>query len=107
MLSRNLVVKQTLTTLSDLTSSDVFLNWTDFSHVANVTEIHLNALRLGCDQIQVQTSDVIAEPTELLRLINKYRVSYTFAPNFLLKLLTDILGKWLTPAAIKESWIDQ
>ena len=64
-------------------SDDTFLNWIGFDHVANLTEIHLHAMRLGANQIQVQAADV-SEPTVFLDLLSKHKVNYTFAPNFYL-----------------------
>lgn len=66
------------------TGDDVFLNWIGMDHVANLTEIHLLAMHLGADQVHVQAIDVIAQPMLFLRLIEKFSVSYTFAPNFFL-----------------------
>ncbi len=65
-------------------------------HVANLVEIHLHALSLGADQVQVQAADVSATPLRLLELIDKHRVSYTFCPNFFLaKLLQTLPGTTL------------
>ncbi|TGO46852.1 hypothetical protein BCON_0304g00010 [Botryotinia convoluta] len=60
------------------------LNWIGFDHVANLTEIHLEAMYLGIDQIHVQAPDVISNPLLFLELIHKHRVGWTFAPNFFL-----------------------
>ncbi|KAM0151517.1 hypothetical protein ACHAQE_005817 [Botrytis cinerea] len=60
------------------------LNWIGFDHVANLTEIHLEAMYLNIDQVHVQAPDVIPNPLFLLELIHKHRVGWTFAPNFFL-----------------------
>lgn len=60
------------------------LNWIGFDHVANLTEIHLEAMYLNIDQIHIQAPDVIPNPLFLLELIHKHRVGWTFAPNFFL-----------------------
>ncbi|KIM96172.1 hypothetical protein OIDMADRAFT_132717 [Oidiodendron maius Zn] len=78
-----------------------FLNWIGFDHVACVTEIHLQAMYLGVDQIHVQASDIVSDPGHFLRLLADYRVGKSFAPNFYLakvrKFLEtdegDVLGK--------------
>ena len=61
-----------------------FLNWIGLDHVANMLEIHLQAVYLGMDQIHVQATDVIANPPLFLELIDKHRVCRSFAPNFFL-----------------------
>ena len=69
-------------------------------------EIHLHALHLGAVQVQVQTSDIVAEPLKLLSLIDKFQVSYTFAPNFLLNsLIKEIENDKVL--SFKNNWIDE
>ena len=71
-----------------LKKDDVFLNWIGFDHVANLVESHIHAMRLGADQVHVHASDMIEDSFSFLRLLEKHRVSYTFAPNFFLALLS-------------------
>lgn len=70
----------------------VLLNWIGLDHVANLTEIHLHALYHGAEQVQVQSSDIVSDPRLFLELIHKHRVSYSFAPNFFLALLSKKLA---------------
>ena len=72
-------------------SSDVFLNWIGLDHVANLTEVHLHAMSLAAEQVQVGAADVIANPTAFIKLLDKHRVAYTFAPNFFLASLRKTL----------------
>ena len=72
---------------------DTFLNWINLDHVANLTEIHLHAMYLGCDQVHVPASVVTHNPLIFVELLSKHKVAYTFAPNFLLALLDDCLAK--------------
>ncbi|PYH44041.1 putative NRPS-like enzyme [Aspergillus saccharolyticus JOP 1030-1] len=69
------------------THRSVLLNWIGLDHVANLLEIHLNAIFTATEQVQVQARDVLTDPWVLLRLIERHRVSHTFAPNFFLALL--------------------
>lgn len=69
------------------TSRDVFLSWIAFDHAVNLVEMHLNAMLLGAEQVQVATEHVLKEPRRFLDLVNQHRVSLTFAPNFFLALL--------------------
>ena len=61
-----------------------FLNWVGLDHVASMVETHLLALYFGVDQIHVQSADLIATPDLFLRLLDRHRVSRSFAPNFFL-----------------------
>ncbi|EDU39705.1 luciferin 4-monooxygenase [Pyrenophora tritici-repentis Pt-1C-BFP] len=77
----------------ETTSEDVFLSWIGMDHVANLTEIHLHAMHLGADQVQLPAGDVINDPLLFLQQCAQHRVSYTFAPNFFLATLLRSLQK--------------
>ena len=68
-------------------SDTVFLNWIGFDHVANLTEVHLQAMSLGADQVHVQAADLLVQPSTFVSLLSKHRVAYSFAPNFFLAAL--------------------
>lgn len=63
---------------------DVFLNWIGFDHVASLTEIHLHAMSLSCDQVQIPASEMLQHPLDFVRLLDTHKIAYTFAPNFFL-----------------------
>ena len=65
-----------------LSGLDVTLNWIALDHVASVIETHLLPLFAGASQIHVDPA-VILDPVNFLRLIDRYRVTMSFAPNFL------------------------
>ena len=69
-----------------------FLNWIGMDHVANLTEIHLQAMNLCAEQVHVQAAEVLADPLQFLRLLETHKVNYTFAPNFFLAMLRDKLA---------------
>ena len=71
---------------------DVMLNWIGLDHVANLTETHLHAMKLGATQIHIQAADLLVDPLQFVRLIHKHRVTLTFAPNFFLAALNKKLG---------------
>ncbi|KXN81002.1 Polyketide synthase PksJ [Leucoagaricus sp. SymC.cos] len=64
--------------------TDIFLNWINFDHVANVTEAHLHAVWSGASQYQVEPSVIIRKPRNLLDWCSRFHVTHTFSPNFLL-----------------------
>nr|P9WES4.1 RecName: Full=Nonribosomal peptide synthetase acyN; AltName: Full=Polyporic acid synthetase acyN [Ascocoryne sarcoides]UQS21311.1 AcyN [synthetic construct] len=65
-----------------ISKSDVFLNWIGLDHVANLTETHLQAMQHAAPQFHVQASDLLVDPLILLKLIDRHRITVTFAPNF-------------------------
>ncbi|KAF2793762.1 putative polyketide synthase PksJ [Melanomma pulvis-pyrius CBS 109.77] len=69
----------------------VVLNWIGLDHVGSLTELHLTAMIAGCDQVHVPTAEVIVDPLVFLRLLSKHRVARTFAPNFMLAKLQQLL----------------
>lgn len=67
-----------------LTDADVTLNWISFDHIAALSEVHFLPLYVGAMQLHVDPASILAEPLLFLRLLDRYRVSMTFTPNFLL-----------------------
>ena len=77
----------------DIGPRDVFLNWINMDHVANLTQIHLQAMFVKAEQLHVPAADLLIDPSRFLRLITEHRVSYSFAPNFFLGSLITALSK--------------
>lgn len=73
------------------TRDDVFLNWIGLDHVVNLVESHIHAMDIGAEQVHTQAADLLAEPLRFIRLIHEHRVTFTFAPNFFLAMLTRAL----------------
>lgn len=71
------------TECQQLTAADVTLNWISFDHVAALLEAHLLPLYVGALQFHAEPAAILADPLLFLRLIDRYSVSMTFAPNFL------------------------
>ena len=82
-----------------LAHDDVVLNWIGLDHVGSLTELHLTAMLAGCDQVHVSTTEVIADPFLFLRLLSKHGVARTFAPNFMLAKLEQMLNATSMPDA--------
>ncbi|GAA2711363.1 MULTISPECIES: non-ribosomal peptide synthetase [Streptomyces] len=68
--------------------ADTTLNWVSFDHVAALLECHLLPLSTGSRQLHVPAPVILGEPLEFLRLASRHQVTMTFAPNFLIGLLT-------------------
>lgn len=75
-----------------LPETTAMMNWIALDHVAGLIEIHISAMYDHRDQIHVQPVDLLARPVTFLDLIERHRVSRTFAPNFFLTKLRDALA---------------
>jgi len=67
-----------------LSADDITLNWISFDHVAALLETHMLPVCVGATQLHVDPTLILEDPLLLLRLIDQYRISMTFSPNFLL-----------------------
>lgn len=72
-------------------STDVSLNWLPFDHVVPILTWHLKNTYLGCEQVEVPTSVVLAEPMRWLDLIERFRATHIWSPNFGYKLVANAL----------------
>ena len=86
----------------DVTRDDVFLNWINMDHVANLTQMHLQAMYVKAEQIHVPAADLLVDPSRFLRLIDEHRVSYSFSPNFFLGSLITTLAQETSPTALHK-----
>lgn len=70
-----------------LGAADTALNWAPYAHGSALLETHLLPLYLGASQVHAEPATVTGDPLHLLRLLDRYRVSLTFArPSFLAQL---------------------
>jgi len=72
-------------------AEDISLNWLPVDHVVPILTCHFKDTYLGCQQIEVATDVVLANPTIWLDLMEKYQVSHSWTPNFGFKLVSDAL----------------
>ena len=77
--------------VNQLDSQDITLNWMPLEHVASLVMFHLTQVYLGCQQIQVQSELILQNPLQWLDLIDRYRVTATWSPNFAYGLVNDKL----------------
>jgi len=67
-----------------LASTDVMFNWVSLDHVVALIEAHFLPLYLGATQLQASPGLIITDPLLFLRIIDSFRVTTSFTPNFLL-----------------------
>ncbi|WP_406688704.1 amino acid adenylation domain-containing protein [Saccharopolyspora sp. ID03-671] len=75
--------------MNDLGPQDVSLNWIPLDHVTGVVMFHLRDVYLGCRQVHAQTSWILEDPPRWPELMDRHRVSVTWAPNFAFGLLAE------------------
>ncbi|KAL2059922.1 hypothetical protein VTL71DRAFT_10077 [Oculimacula yallundae] len=83
-------------------SQDTFMAWTGFDHVANLAEIHLHALKLNANQVHITPILAAGDPLGFLQKLSDHRVSYTFAPNFLLAIICNALESFKSHYSASE-----
>lgn len=85
--------------LIDLSADDVTLNFMPMDHVAGLVYFHVRDVFLACRQIHAATDLVLQQPTRWLDLLDRHRVTVTFAPNFVYALVNEradevVGGSW-------------
>jgi acyl transferase domain-containing protein/acyl-CoA synthetase (AMP-forming)/AMP-acid ligase II/acyl carrier protein len=74
---------------NQLSSQDITLNWMPLEHVASLIMFHFTEVYLGCQQIHVPNAAILQDPLKWLDLLERYRVTATWAPNFAYGLVND------------------
>ena len=80
-----------MATANQLNERDITLNWMPLEHVASLVMFHLTEVYLGCQQIQVSKELILQNPLQWLDLIDEYRVTATWSPNFAYNLVNEKL----------------
>jgi sugar O-acyltransferase (sialic acid O-acetyltransferase NeuD family) len=58
------------------------LNWLPFDHVVPMLTTHLRDVYVGMRQVQIPTAEVLADPLVWLDALAKFRVNFSWSPNF-------------------------
>lgn len=75
--------------MNGFTADDVTLNWMSLDHAGSLVFLGVMPLALGARQVHVPIDYVLKEPTRWLDLIETWRASITWAPNFVFSLMLD------------------
>jgi acyl-CoA synthetase (AMP-forming)/AMP-acid ligase II len=70
---------------------DIILNWLPFDHIGSISDWHLRAVDVGCKLVYAPKEYVLAQPLNWLELIDKYRITHSWAPNFAYSLINDTI----------------
>ncbi len=79
--------------VNNYSHDDIDLNWLPVDHVVPILTCHLKDVYLGIQQIQIKTQIVLANPLRWLDLMEKFKASLTWAPNFGYKLVNDSISR--------------
>ena len=72
---------------------DITFNWLPLDHVVPTLTWHLRDVYHGAEQIHAKPDLVLSSPLKWLDVIDQFRVTQTWAPNFGFKLVADQLKK--------------
>lgn len=75
--------------MNGFTAQDVTLNWMSLDHAGSLVFLGVMPLAMGAKQVHVPIDFVLKEPTRWLDLIESWRASITWAPNFVFSLMLD------------------
>jgi len=81
--NRNAAVSQ----IAQYSDADVLFNWLPLDHVGGIVMFHMPAIFTGASQIHIPSSLILQDPLKWLDLMDKHRVTTTWAPNFAFGLL--------------------
>lgn len=73
--------------------AEVSLNWMPLDHVGGLVMYHMLDVYLGGRQIQVATDRILQDPLRWPALIDRYRATVTWAPNFAYALVNERLDQ--------------
>ncbi|MDP3515990.1 MAG: AMP-binding protein, partial [Pseudohongiella sp.] len=75
--------------MNGFTADDVTLNWMSLDHAGSLVFLGVMPLALGATQVHVPIDYVLKEPSRWLDLIESWRATITWAPNFVFSLMLD------------------
>lgn len=74
-------------------ADDVILNWLPFDHIGSISDWHIRCVLLGCTLVYAPKEYVLREPLNWLRLLDRYRITHSWAPNFAYSLILNALAE--------------
>ncbi|HKE55157.1 MAG TPA: AMP-binding protein, partial [Pyrinomonadaceae bacterium] len=85
ILSRSAGIAQ----FDEFSPADVSFNWFPLDHVGGIVMFHTLAVYLRAKQLLAPTDMILQDPLKWLDVVDQYRVSITWAPNFAFGLVND------------------
>ncbi|WP_414587454.1 SDR family NAD(P)-dependent oxidoreductase [Scytonema sp. PCC 10023] len=72
---------------------DAILNWLPFDHIGGISMCHIRGVVLGCTLVYAQKEYVLGNILNWLDLIDRYRITHSWAPNFAYALVNEALKR--------------
>lgn len=72
---------------------DIIMNWLPLDHIGGISMCHIRGVLLGCTLVYAQKEYVVSNILKWLDLIDKYRVTHSWAPNFAYALVNEALKR--------------
>ncbi|KAF3884406.1 MULTISPECIES: SDR family NAD(P)-dependent oxidoreductase [Nostocales] len=72
---------------------DAILNWLPLDHIGGISMCHIRGVVLGCTLVYAQKEYVLGNILNWLDLIDKYRITHSWAPNFAYALINEALKR--------------
>lgn len=85
--------------LNHHSGDDVILNWLPFDHIGSISDWHIRCLLLGCKLIYTPKETILTSPLNWLDLIDRHRVTHSWAPAFAYGLIAQVLE-----TATRHNW---
>ena len=89
MISRGLGANQ----LCNNQQTDVIFSWLPFDHIGNISAYHISPILTSSKLVYAPKEYVLGKPTRWLDLMDRHRVTHTWAPNFAFGLISKSLQK--------------
>jgi acyl-CoA synthetase (AMP-forming)/AMP-acid ligase II/NADP-dependent 3-hydroxy acid dehydrogenase YdfG len=83
LLSRSAATQLT----ADFRPDGVTLNWLPMDHVGGIVMCHVSDVFVGCSEVLAEPETILQRPLAWLDLIDRFRATYTWAPNFAFALI--------------------
>ncbi|MEM1254834.1 MAG: SDR family NAD(P)-dependent oxidoreductase [Cyanobacteria bacterium P01_H01_bin.21] len=75
--------------VNDFDQSDMSLNWLRLDHVGSLVRCSIRDIYVGSNQIHAPAELVLENPLKLLDWVDRYKVTFAWAPNFALGLINN------------------
>lgn len=72
---------------------EIILNWLPFDHIGSICDWHIRGVELGCQLVYAPKEYILGRALNWLDLIDKYRVTHSWSPNFAYSLINDGLER--------------
>jgi myxalamid-type polyketide synthase MxaB len=73
------------------TPQDIIFSWLPFDHIGNISAYHISPILMGSSLIYAPKEFILGKPLRWMDLIDQYRISHGWAPNFAFALVTKSL----------------